>query len=71
MAKDKKKNTDPDLHSAAQAMGRKGGSIGGPARDRALSHEEKSKIARLGGQAKAAKHHSESKKKQRKGKGKG
>lgn len=36
---------------AAVALGRKGGMKGGPARASALSQEERTKIARMGGQA--------------------
>jgi hypothetical protein len=52
MAKEKKHN---DLSKAAQRLGRAGGLKGGVARDAALSHEEKQKIAAMGGKASAAK----------------
>ena len=51
----KKRNTkqrDKDPH--AVALGKKGGKKGGPARARALSKQERERIARLGAKAKKA-----------------
>lgn len=50
-----KKAVDGSLSEHAAALGRVGGKAGGPARNRALSHEEKVEIARKGGLAKSAK----------------
>lgn len=41
-------------HSAAVYLGKSGGLIGGPQRAKALSASERSKIAKMGGHAKAA-----------------
>lgn len=67
MSKDHKNN---DLSDAAKIMGKAGGTKGGPARDAALSHEEKSKIASAGGKARAAKLKATKKKIVKKKKGK-
>lgn len=45
-----------NLSQAAKTLGAKGGAKGGPARDRALSSEKKSAIARKGAIAKNKKH---------------
>jgi hypothetical protein len=52
MADKKKRN---ELSDAAAKLGAAGGKKGGPARDAALSHDEKVRIARMGGMAKKAK----------------
>lgn len=43
-----------NLHKAATILGKKGGKYGGPARAKALTPAERSKIAAKGGKAKAA-----------------
>jgi hypothetical protein len=49
-----KGTTNSELSESAARLGHFGGLAGGPARDAALSSEEKSKIASMGGKAKAA-----------------
>jgi hypothetical protein len=44
-----------DVHHAARTLGSRGGKVGGPARDAALSSQEKSRIAAEGGRAAAGK----------------
>lgn len=71
MADDSKKKHEKknnDLSFYASQLGSKGGKAGGPARDRALTHEEKVKIAREGGMAKAAKQKAAKAKLKKKGK---
>lgn len=53
--KPRQKNSPSDVHDAAQKLGRLGGVKGGPARAEALTAEEKSKIASMGGEAAKAK----------------
>jgi hypothetical protein len=55
--KDKKNKGDvnPELSDAGKTLGHFGGLHGGPARDKALSHAEKVKIAKEGAAAKHAK----------------
>ncbi len=43
------------LHAAAQARGSRGGQKGGPARARALTAQERHRIAQKGGEARAKK----------------
>lgn len=56
MAKGKggKEHTQGGLHSAAVRLGHAGGLRGGPARAAALSPNERTKIARMGGEARAS-----------------
>ena len=46
---------NPEISKAAKELGHLGGVKGGPARSKALSPEERSKIAALGGKAHHAK----------------
>lgn len=52
---EKKVRKSNDLSEAARKLGERGGKIGGPARSRSLSAEERSAIAKQGGLARAAK----------------
>jgi len=49
------RNVKSSLAAAAKLLGKKGGKKGGPARARVLTQVQRSRIASLGGQAKAAK----------------
>lgn len=63
--KPKKEKKNSDLSDAAARLGREGGLKGGKARDEALSHEEKVRIAKMGSSARwgKTKHHINKKKK--------
>lgn len=61
--KPKKTEKNSDLSSAASKMGHFGGLAGSKARDEALSHEEKVKIAKMGAEARWGKTKHEVKKK--------
>lgn len=51
-----KKSSQPaSKNTAAQQLGSKGGKVGGPARAKKLTSQERSQIASKGGQAKASK----------------
>lgn len=51
----KAKSKESSLASAARILGRKGGKIGGPARSKALTPQQRSEIAKKGGIARHAK----------------
>jgi hypothetical protein len=53
MSEPKKKHNE--LSDAAAKLGAAGGRVGGPARSKALSQEERSKISSMGGKARSAK----------------
>lgn len=55
MSESSKPKKNNELTEAAKTMGSAGGKIGGPARSKALTAEERSKIAEAGGKARAAK----------------
>lgn len=55
MSESSKPKKNNELSEAAKTLGRAGGRIGGPARSKALTAEEREAIARQGGLAKAAK----------------
>lgn len=54
MSGHKKQGKNNDLHDAAAKLGKKGGEIGGPARARSLSANERSEIARKAANARWA-----------------
>jgi general stress protein YciG len=51
----KRSSSKSSVHESAVELGKLGGKVGGPARDRKLSPQKKSEIARKGGLAKAKK----------------
>jgi len=55
MAEKKKTSSSADIAKAAQTLGKEGGKKGGPARKASLTANERSSIARKGGEARQQK----------------